>query len=119
MSTYYEVVLRDDDGTYIARVDPEDYGYSLKIGAGGQFDTKVMPAVLNAAVAHFGRSLTPIWVDDMSGDGWDSDPNRKVPWDGPVSLYDEPELPYLIPPGENDHSVPRGREVQPISIVAV
>ena len=54
-----------------------------------------MPAVLAAAAAHFGRPLTPIWVDDMSGDGWDVDPNRTVPWDGPASVYDEPELPYL------------------------
>ena len=122
MSIYHEVVLRDAAGEYVARINPSDYGYSIKTGAGGPFDTDLLPDVLAAAQEHFGRTLAPIWVDDMSGDGGDSVPWGEsppaVPWDGPVSLYYEPELPYLVPPGENNHSVPRSRAVQRISIAA-
>lgn len=68
----------------------------------------VLPVVLAAAADHFGRSLTPVWVDDYSGDGWDSAPigtaSPTVPWDGPVSLYDEPNLPYLVPLGRGNDS---------------
>lgn len=49
------------------------------------------------AEKHFGSSLTPIWVDDMSCDGWEYNPTLVAPWDGPVSLDDEPDLPHLVP----------------------
>lgn len=97
MSTYHHVVLRDDKGEYVARVRAWDYGLSINQGAGGQFDTEVLPTVITAAEALFGRRLTPIWVDDMSCDGWDNDPDMSAPWDGPASLYDEPDLPDLVP----------------------
>lgn len=96
MGTYHHVVLRDGHGEYLARVSPGDYGHNIKKGAGGEFDAEVLPVVIAAAEAHFGRSLTPIWVDDMSCDGWDSYP-VSAPWDGPASLCDEPDLPYLVP----------------------
>lgn len=74
MGTYHHVVLRDSHGEYLARVSPADYGHNIKKGAGGEFDAEVLPVVIAAAEAHFGRPLTPIWVDDMSCDGWDSYP---------------------------------------------
>jgi hypothetical protein len=96
MATYHQGVLRDSQGEYLARVNPSDYGHNVKSGAGDQFDTEVLPVVMAAAEAHFGRRLTPIWVDDMSCDGWNSDPSISAPWDGPASLYDEPDLPDLV-----------------------
>lgn len=121
MGCYHEVVLRRNrDGEFVARVDPEDFGYSLKFGAGGDFDAKAMPAVLAAAADQFGEVLEAIWVDDYSGDGWDCDPpgfSRYVPWDGPAFLYDEPDLPYLVPTEGDEHSRSQGsREVQCIRL---
>ncbi len=109
MGTYHQVVLRDETGEFVARVDPDDYGFSVKVErAGGRFDTTVLPAVTAAASAHLGRELSPMWIDDMSGDGWDSvpfgEPPPSVPWDGPASLYDEPRLPYVVPAGDGDVS---------------
>lgn len=100
MGTYHEVVLRDSTGEFVARVCPGDYGFSVKVEReGGQFDTEVLPALITAASTHLGRELSSIWIDDMSGDGWDSvrwgDPPPTVPWDGPASLYEEPDLPYV------------------------
>ncbi|EHB48665.1 hypothetical protein MycrhDRAFT_5506 [Mycolicibacterium rhodesiae JS60] len=60
---------------FVARIDPDDYGYSTKVEqAGGRFATTVLPMVIAAAEAHLNRRLSPVWVDDMSGDGWDSVP---------------------------------------------
>lgn len=101
MGTYHQVVLRRTrDGEFVARIDPEDYGYPLNFGAGGDFDTAALTSVLTAASAHFSDALEAMWVDDYSGDGWDTDPpdfDRHVPWDGPASLYEKPDLPYLVP----------------------
>ncbi|GAT01250.1 hypothetical protein [Mycolicibacterium fortuitum] len=107
MGTYHQVVLRDGAGEFVARVDPGDYGYSLKVErAGGRFDTTVLPAVIAAASAHLGCELSPVWIDDMSGDGWDSvpsgDPLPSVPWDGPASLWEEPDLPFVVPVDGDD-----------------
>lgn len=119
MGRYHQVVLRSDQGKFLARVDPEDFGYCPKFGAGSDFDTKAMPAVLAAAADYFGERLESIWVDDHSGDGWDCDPpefNRRVPWDGPVWLYDEPDLPYLAPAEAHEDLRSPGREVQYIQL---
>ncbi|WP_396908732.1 hypothetical protein [Mycolicibacterium sp.] len=103
MGTYHAVVLRDSStGEFVARVRPGDYGFSTKVErAGGRFDTMVLPAVIAAANAHLGRELSPMWIDDMSGDGWDSvpwnEPQPSVPWDGPASLWEEPDLPHVVP----------------------
>lgn len=106
MSTYHQVVLRDSKGQYVARIRASDYGHSINRGAGGQFDTELLPAVVAAAETHFGDQLTPIWVDDMSCDGWDMRPDMTAPWDGPVSLDDEPELPRLIPASRDQRRLP-------------
>lgn len=115
MSTYHQVVLRDSKGQYVARVRASDYGHSINRGAGGPFDVELLPAVVAAAEVHFGSRLTAIWVDDMSCDGWDLDPNMSAPWDGPASLYEEPDLPDLVPasrdrryPPPRDHIVLSG-----------
>lgn len=112
MGNYHKVVLRDSStGEFVARVDPGDYGFSIKVEhAGGRFDTMVLPAVIAATNAHLGRELSPVWIDDMSGDGWDSvppdEPPPSVPWDGPASLWEEPDLPYVVradsPPHEDN-----------------
>ncbi|MUL61070.1 hypothetical protein B5P44_00525 [Mycobacterium sp. CBMA 213] len=108
MSTYHHVVLRDEHGHYIARVWASDFGRSINRGAGGAFDTEMLPAVLAAAEEHFGRKLTAIWVDDMSCDGWDMQPEMVAPWDGPASLDDEPHLPRLVPASRDPkHPPPR------------
>ncbi len=123
MGRYHQVVLRRTrDGEFVARVDPEDYGYPLKFGAGSDFDTSALPAVLKSASEHFGDVLEAVWVDDYSGDGWDCDPpgfDRHVPWDGPASLWEEPDLPYLVPAdvGECSRS-PSWRVVQSIRLEA-
>ncbi|MDO3331489.1 hypothetical protein [Mycobacteroides abscessus] len=108
MGRVHQVVLRRSRvGEFVARVDPEDYGYSSDFGAGSAFDTAAMPSVLVAAVDYFGDVLEAVWVDDISGDGWDCDHSgfdRYVPWDGPVSLYDEPDLPYLVPVDGGEYS---------------
>jgi hypothetical protein len=109
MSTYHHVVLRDSKGQYVARVRASDFGLSINRGVGGQFDTELLPGVLAAAEAHFGGRLTPIWVDDMSCDGWDNDSSMSAPWDGPASLYDEPDLPDLIP-ASRDRRYPPSRD---------
>ncbi|GAA3128821.1 hypothetical protein [Rhodococcus baikonurensis] len=49
------------------------------------------------AEKYFDSPLTAIWVDDLSCDGWEYDSSLVAPWDGPVSLDDEPELPHLVP----------------------
>lgn len=121
MGRYHQVVLRrTGDGEFVARVDPEDYGYSSKFGAGSAFDKAALPSVLAAARDHFCDVLEVIWVDDYSCDGWDSDLpgfDRYVPWDGPASLYDEPDLPYLVPTDGGEHSRAfRGRQVQSIHL---
>ncbi len=112
MSTYHQVVLRDEEGHYVARVRASDFGHSINRGAGDAFDTEMLPAVLAAAEDHFGRKLTAILVDDMSCDGWDMQRDMVAPWDGPASLYDEPHLPSLVPasrdpkyPPPRDHIV--------------
>ena len=58
MGTYHHVVLRDSTGAYVARVDPSDYGYSIKAEQrGGHFDTKVLPSVIEAAERELHRDL--------------------------------------------------------------
>lgn len=121
MGVYRHVVLRDSAGEYVARVDPGDYGYSSKpVQAGDDFDTTVLPAVIAAVEADLDRKLIPIWVDDASGDGWDSVPRGgrfpSVPWDGPASLYDEPELPFVISSSDDDALHPRTRRVLRIAL---
>ncbi len=48
MSTYHHVVLRDQQGHYVARVRASDFGHSINRGAGGAFDTELLPTVLAA-----------------------------------------------------------------------
>ncbi len=119
MGRYHQVVLRNSQGEFLARIDPEDFGYPLKFGAGSDFDTKVLSAVVASAAEHFGAKLEAIWIDDYSGDGWDCDPpgfDRHVPWDGPASLYEEPNLPYVVPAGGASKSERFGRDIRHIHL---
>lgn len=109
MSIYHAVVLRDSAGEFCARINPADYGYGVNAGSIEPFTDQALPAVLKAAEVYFGTTLAPMWINDMSGDGWDLDPDRKVPWDGPASLWDEPDLPYLVPASRPEaHHTPAG-----------
>ena len=105
MGTYHHVVLRSAAGEYVARVRPSAFGCDVRVGSGGYFDQNVLPAVTAFAEKHFGTSLTPIWVDDMSCDGLEYNPTLVAPWDGPVSLDDEPELPHLVPASQQGAAV--------------
>ncbi|RIT36859.1 hypothetical protein D2E76_16555 [Mycobacteroides abscessus] len=120
MGRYHQVVLRNDKREFLARIDPEDFGYSLNFGAGSDFDTKVLPAVVASAAEYFGAKLEAMWIDDYSGDGWDCDPpgfDRHVPWDGPASLYEEPNLPYVVPAAGVSKSERFGRDIRHIHLV--
>lgn len=119
MGTYHAVVVRDSAGEFCARIDPEDFGYGNRRRSIEPFTAQILPAILTATEAHFGTALEPIWIDDMSGDGWNLDPDREVPWDGPASLWDEPTLPYLVPASRPEtHYRPPGRAESPLIVLA-
>ncbi len=95
MGVYYHVVLRNDRGEYVARIDPTGWGFGPNKAVVERFSKTKLPEIVAAVEKKLGSKLTVLWVNDADGDGWDFEPNKKVPWDGPASLYDEPALPYV------------------------
>ena len=96
MSTYHHVVLKSvRTGEWIARINPADWGFSIKQGPGGSFDLEKLPAVLVRASSRYGP-VDHVWVNDEV----DPDFDEKWPWEGPRDLYLSPDLSYFTPHGD-------------------
>lgn len=95
---HYQVVLCGKVGTYVARIEPEHFGYR-DAAPGGHFDLTVLPHIIAAAKSYFGRrTLRPIWVHQSLS----VYPAPAKTWDGPDDLYDWPSLPFIV---ETDETV--------------
>jgi hypothetical protein len=58
VSAYHLVALRDGKGQYGARVRAADCGLRFNRGAGGLFDTELLPALVAAVEGCLGGRLT-------------------------------------------------------------